>query len=199
MKIGILAYQGSFEEHFHHLRLAMSSSETQGEVLPVRKLNDIKVIDGIIIPGGESTTLGVLMRRMGILDELREVIRSGLPVFGTCAGAIMLAKESADAKVKMEQPLLGVMDMAVVRNYYGRQRESFQETIDATSIGAGKVLVPFIRAPVISKVWGPTEILVQLEGRPVMVREGNALATIFHPELSSTPSFHGYFLRLVKR
>ncbi|BBD74005.1 pyridoxal 5'-phosphate synthase glutaminase subunit PdxT [Sulfodiicoccus acidiphilus] len=199
MRIGILAYQGSFEEHAHHLRKALSTSGLEGEVIPVKKRMDLTSVEGIVLPGGESTTLGVVAERMGILEDLRTAIHDGLPVLGTCAGAIMLAKETSDSKVKIKQPTLGVMDFAVVRNYYGRQRESFQETLDMSRIGAEKVLVPFIRAPAIVKVWGNTEILAELEGRPVMVQEGPTLATTFHPELSSSYAVHQYFLKIVKR
>lgn len=200
MKIGILAYQGSFEEHALQTKRALSNLKLNGEIIAVKKPNDLEAIDGIIIPGGESTTIGIIAQRLGILDSLKEKILEGLPVLGTCAGAIMLAKDVSDAKVgKKSQPLIGVMDMEVIRNYYGRQRESFEAPIDFSKIGGKTTKVVFIRAPAIIKIWGATKSLAELNNIHVMVQEGNMLATTFHPELSSTTVVHEYFISLVKK
>ncbi|BBG23994.1 pyridoxal 5'-phosphate synthase glutaminase subunit PdxT [Sulfuracidifex tepidarius] len=195
MRIGIIAYQGSFEEHALQTKRAMGT----GDIVPVKTSKDMRQLDGIIIPGGESTTIGMLASKLGIIDELREQISSGLPVLGTCAGAIFLAKEASDSKVKKQQDLLKVMDITVVRNYYGRQRESFEAEVDLSEIGEEKARVVFIRSPAITKVWGNSKSLSKLNGVTIMAQEGGILATTFHPELSNTLAVHKYFLSLVKK
>ncbi|AAK40887.1 pyridoxal 5'-phosphate synthase glutaminase subunit PdxT [Saccharolobus solfataricus] len=199
MKIGIIAYQGSFEEHFLQLKRAFDKLSLNGEIISIKIPKDLKGVDGVIIPGGESTTIGLVAKRLGLLDELKEKITSGLPVLGTCAGAIMLAKEVSDAKVgKTSQPLIGTMNISVIRNYYGRQKESFEAIVDLSKIGKDKAHVVFIRAPAIAKVWGKAQSLAELNGVTVFAEENNMLATTFHPELSDTTSIHEYFLHLVK-
>ncbi|MEM4138545.1 MAG: pyridoxal 5'-phosphate synthase glutaminase subunit PdxT [Sulfolobaceae archaeon] len=195
-----MAYQGSFEEHGLAVIRASKNLGLSIQVVPIKKPSDLKEVDGIIIPGGESTTIGILASRLGVLELLRELIISGLPVMGTCAGAIMLAKEVSDAKVgKKSQPLLGVMDMEVIRNFYGRQRESFEAFIDLSEIGLGRVRAPFIRAPAIIRVWNDAKALAKLNDVIVMARQKNMLATTFHPELSSSTSIHEYFLSMIKK
>lgn len=199
MKIGILAYQGSFEEHALQAKRALDKLKIDGEIIAVKRVNDLDV-DGIIIPGGESTTIGIVAQRMGLLEPLKEKIMEGLPVLGTCAGAIMLAKDVSDAKVgKKSQPLIGVMDISVIRNYYGRQRESFEANVDLRSIGGGIEKVVFIRAPAIVKVFGNAKSLSQFKDVHVMVQENNLLATTFHPELSGTTIVHEYFISMIKK
>jgi 5'-phosphate synthase pdxT subunit len=201
MKIGIIAYQGSFEEHALAVNRASKSISKEVNILGIKKVSDLKEVDGIIIPGGESTTIGILASKLGILEPLRDYIKSGLPVLGTCAGAIMLAKEVSDAKVgKKSQPLIGAMDMEVIRNFYGRQRESFEADINLSSIREGvKIRAPFIRAPAIVKVWGDTKSLAKLGDVIVMAQEKNMLATTFHPELSNSTIIHEYFLLMIKK
>ncbi|MDT7900355.1 MAG: pyridoxal 5'-phosphate synthase glutaminase subunit PdxT [Acidianus sp.] len=199
MKIGVLAYQGSFEEHALQAKRALDKLKIDGEIIAVKRVNDLDV-DGIIIPGGESTTIGIVAQRMGLLESLKEKIMEGLPVLGTCAGAIMLAKDVSDAKVgKKSQPLIGVMDISVIRNYYGRQRESFEANVDLRSIGGGIEKVVFIRAPAIVKVFGNAKSLSQFKDVHVMVQENNLLATTFHPELSGTTIVHEYFISMIKK
>ncbi|MQL55160.1 pyridoxal 5'-phosphate synthase glutaminase subunit PdxT [Acidianus ambivalens] len=199
MKIGVLAYQGSFEEHALQTKRALDKLKIDGEVIAVKRVSDLDV-DGIIIPGGESTTIGIVAQRMGLLEPLKEKIMEGLPVLGTCAGAIMLAKDVSDAKVgKKSQPLIGVMDISVIRNYYGRQRESFEANVDLRSIGGGIEKVVFIRAPAIVKVFGNAKSLSQFKDVHVMVQENNLLATTFHPELSGTTIVHEYFISMIKK
>jgi 5'-phosphate synthase pdxT subunit len=199
MKIGVLAYQGSFEEHALQTKRALDKLKIDGEIIAVKRVNDLDV-DGIIIPGGESTTIGIVAQRMGLLEPLKEKIMEGLPVLGTCAGAIMLAKDVSDAKVgKKSQPLIGVMDISVIRNYYGRQRESFEANVDLRSIGGGIEKVVFIRAPAIVKVFGNAKSLSQFKDVHVMVQENNLLATTFHPELSGTTIVHEYFISMIKK
>ena len=200
MKIGILAYQGSFEEHALQLKRAMTKLNVSGDILPVKKAGDLKQVDGLIIPGGESTTIGIIAQKLGVLDDLKSKITEGTPVLGTCAGAIILAKDVTDAKVsKKSQPLIGEMNIQVIRNYYGRQRESFEATLDFSVIGGGKGRVVFIRAPAIVKTWGEAKSLITLQGVTVMAEERNMIATTFHPELSNTIIVHEYFLNHVKR
>lgn len=200
MKIGIISYQGSFEEHALQTKRALDNLKIQGEIHSVKKPKDLQDIDGVIIPGGESTTIGVVAQKLGLLDDLKDKISSGLPVLGTCAGAIMLAKDVSDAKLgKKSQPLIGVMDISVIRNYYGRQRESFEADIDLSEINGGKAKVVFIRAPAIVKVWGETKPLVKLNDIVTMATEKNVIVTTFHPELSSTTKVHEYFLEMVKK
>jgi 5'-phosphate synthase pdxT subunit len=200
MKIGILAYQGSFEEHALQTKRALEKLKWDGEVVAVKKPKDLQNLDGIIIPGGESTTIGIVAQRLGVLEELRNKIKEGLPVLGTCAGAIMLAKDVSDAKVgKKSQPLIGEMDIQVIRNYYGRQRESFEVELDFSIIGGNKGRVVFIRAPAIVKTWNDAKGLISLQGVIVMAEQRNMVATTFHPELSNTTTVHEYLLKKVKR
>jgi len=200
MKIGVLAYQGSFEEHALQTKRALDNLKIQGEVTAVKKTKDLQNIDAVIIPGGESTTIGVIAQKLGVLDELKDKINSGLPVLGTCAGAIMLAKDVSDAKVgKKSQPLIGTMDISVIRNYYGRQRESFEAFVDLSEIGASKAKVVFIRAPAIVKTWGDTKPLSKLNDAVTMAVEKNMIVTTFHPELSSTTAVHEFLIKMVKK
>ncbi|QKQ99518.1 pyridoxal 5'-phosphate synthase glutaminase subunit PdxT [Metallosphaera tengchongensis] len=198
MRIGVVAYQGSFEEHALAVKRVFEKIG-KGEVIPVKRPKDLDV-DALIIPGGESTTIGQVAQRMGLLEPLREKVIQGIPVLGTCAGAIMLSKDVIDAKVgKKSQPLIGVMDSAVVRNYYGRQRESFEATLDLSEIEGGKERFVFIRAPAITKVWGKAKPLASLNEVIVMAEENQILATTFHPELSGSTTIHEYFVRMVKK
>ncbi|WP_338600607.1 pyridoxal 5'-phosphate synthase glutaminase subunit PdxT [Sulfolobus tengchongensis] len=199
MRIGIIGYQGSFEEHYLQLKRAFDKLSLNGEIVQIKIPKDLKEIDGVIIPGGESTTIGLVAKRLGVLDDLKDKISSGLPVLGTCAGAIMLAKEVSDAKVgKTSQPLIGTMDINIIRNYYGRQRESFEANVDLSKIGMGRARFVFIRAPAITKTFGRAKSLAELNGITVLAQEDGMLATTFHPELSDTTVIHEYFLHIVK-
>jgi len=194
MKIGVLALQGDFAEHI--VMLSKLGAETAEIRLPA-ELDDL---DGLIIPGGESTTMGKLMVDYDLLEPLREF---GLahPVWGTCAGAILLSKD-----VRRDQPLLGLMDITVERNAFGRQVDSFVAALDISTLkqasGSGTdepFQAVFIRAPIIESVNGDTEILVSLpDGKIVAAQQGHLLATSFHPELTGDTRFHEYFLSLVK-
>ena len=153
-------------------------------------------VQGVIIPGGESTTIGRVAERTGLLKALKEKIEHGLPVLGTCAGAVLLAKEVYDAKVgKVEQPLIGVMDVKIVRNYYGRQRESFEVDLEIPVIGERPFRGIFIRAPAIGAVGSGVKVLATFEGLPVFVQEDNMMATTFHPELSGDTRIHELFVK----
>ncbi len=186
MRIGVLALQGAFIEHEKMLR------ELGADCFEIRQLRDISgQIDGIVIPGGESTVQGKLLRELGIMEPLRKMIRNGLPVFGTCAGLILLAK-SIDGG---EPPHLAVMDITAKRNAYGRQLGSF--STEGEFQGIGRIPMTFIRAPYISSADG-AEILAAVDGKAVAARQGNILVTAFHPELTSDARVHGYFLDMVR-
>lgn len=186
MRIGVLALQGAFIEHEKILR------DLGADCFEIRQLRDISgQIDGIVIPGGESTVQGKLLRELGIMEPLRKMIRNGLPVFGTCAGLILLAK-SIDGG---EPPHLAVMDITAKHNAYGRQLGSF--STEGEFQGIGRIPMTFIRAPYISSADG-AEILAAVDGKSVAARQGNILVTAFHPELTSDARVHGYFLDMVR-
>lgn len=186
MRIGVLALQGAFIEHERMLR------ELGADCFEIRQLRDISgQIDGIVIPGGESTVQGKLLRELGIMEPLRKMILNGLPVFGTCAGLILLAK-SIDGG---EPPHLAVMDITAKRNAYGRQLGSF--STEGEFQGIGRIPMTFIRAPYISSADG-AEILAAVDGMAVAARQGNMIVTAFHPELTSDARVHGYFLDMVR-
>ena len=190
MKIGILALQGAFAEHERVLeRLGVENVE-------LRNLEDFqkyqKELSGLILPGGESTTMGKLLRDQDMLLPIREAILSGLPVFGTCAGLILLAKEIAS----QEESHLGTMAMVVERNAYGRQLGSFYT--EAECKGVGKIPMTFIRGPIISSVGEGVEILARVEDQIVAAQEKNMLVTSFHPELTDDVRLHQYFINMCK-
>jgi len=199
MKIGILCFQGGIAEHFYMLKRILNEKGISGEITIVRRPYDLASLDGIILPGGESTTIGILLRRMGLLNRLRGAIEEGLPVMGVCAGTVMLAKKVTDRIVgEVSQPLLGVMNIEVVRNYYGRQRESFEVDLQVPLIGDKPFRGVFIRAPAIVKVHAPAEPLAKLGDVFVMARQENMLAVTFHPELTGDTRIHKLFIDLVK-
>jgi len=187
MRIGVLALQGAFAEHGKKL------GGLGVEHFEIRKPRDIqKSFDGLIIPGGESTVMGKLLRELSLFGPIDELIKSGLPVYGTCAGLILLAKEiSNDDRVYFES-----MSMRVCRNAYGKQLGSFETFSDFA--GSGNIPMVFIRAPYIEKVWNGAEALAEVGGKIVAAREGNRLATAFHPELTGDDTVHRYFLDMVK-
>lgn len=188
MNIAVLALQGAFIEHEQMLsRLGVSSFE-------IRQKKDLEApFDGLIIPGGESTVQGKLMRELGLFEPLRERIEAGLPVFGTCAGLLLLAK-----KIENDERLhFATMDICAVRNAYGRQLGSFYTESDFS--GIGKIPMTFIRAPYISEVSGDTQILASVDGKIVAARQKDQLVTAFHPELNDDTSVHRYFLDMIKQ
>ncbi len=187
MKIGIFALQGAFIEHERAL------SKLGAEVKEIRLLSDFSEdLDGVILPGGESTVQGKLLREGGLLKPLKERIAAGLPVFGTCAGLILLAKKLSND----ENVYLGTLDVTVKRNAYGRQLGSFCEELSFH--GVGNVPAVFIRAPYVEAAGNGVEILAQTGGKVVAVRQKNMLATAFHPELTDDMRIHSYFLSMVR-
>lgn len=190
MKVGVLALQGDVREHLQALREAGAQS------VPVKFPYELAALDGLIIPGGESTTIGKLMQESGLDTEICKLSREGLPLYGTCAGAIMLARGTLDGS--QDQPLLGLMEIQVKRNAYGRQNESFETDVEIPSLKIDKFRGVFIRAPWIEKAEKGVEVLASLQGKGIMARQGNLLATTFHPELSGDRRIHEYFLRLIE-
>ena len=182
MRIAVLALQGAFIEHERML------ASLGADVFELRQEKDLhRPFDGLVLPGGESTVQGKLLRDLGLFEPLRKRIAAGLPVFGTCAGLILLAKQ-VDGGV----PCFATMDIAVKRNAYGRQLGSF--AAETEFAGVGRVPAIFIRAPYIGEVFGQSQALASVDNRIVAAQQGNMLVTAFHPELSGDPSVHRYFL-----
>ena len=182
--VGVLALQGAFREHVAAVtRLGATARE-------VRQLKDIDGIDALIIPGGESTTMGKLLNEWNMLEPLRQRILDGMPVYGSCAGLILLCREIEDS----DQPRLGVLDATVRRNAFGRQVDSFETDLNIPEIGADPIPAVFIRAPVITGVGAGVTVLAEVKGQAVAVRQNNILATSFHPELTPDTRMHSYFL-----
>jgi 5'-phosphate synthase pdxT subunit len=196
MKPGVIAVQGAVPEHLKTLQATMSHLGIKGQVVPVRRDKDLEVVDCLVIPGGESTTISRLLRRFGLFDRIAQFGNEGLPIMGTCAGSILLAKEGDDEVSKTGTELLGLMDMAVERNAFGRQRESFEVPLKVKGLDSPFPAV-FIRAPAICRVWGKCEVLAEHKNKIVMARQGNLLALAFHPELSNDTRIHEMLLRLV--
>ncbi|MFZ5639464.1 MAG: pyridoxal 5'-phosphate synthase glutaminase subunit PdxT [Bacillota bacterium] len=186
MKIGVLALQGAFREHEQMLR------KLDSETVQVRREHDLEGIDGLIIPGGESTTIGKLLIEWQLFDKIKEMGASGLPVFGTCAGMILLAKDI----VNSDQPRLGLMDMLAHRNAFGRQVDSFEADLQIPVLGEEPYRGVFIRAPFIKEVRDGVEVLCTYNDKIVLARQGNFLAAAFHPELTDDDRVHRLFLEM---
>lgn len=189
--IGVLALQGDVREHLK----ALADAGAQGR--PVRRAEELDDIDGLVIPGGESTTMSKLAVVFGMLEPLRAFVRAGKPVYGTCAGMIMVADKLLDARE--DQETFGGIDMIVRRNAFGRQNESFEAAVDVAGIAGGPVEGVFIRAPWVESVGGAAEVLATYDGHTVAVRQGNVLATSFHPELTGDHRVHALFVDMVRR
>ena len=203
MRIGVLGYQGGVYEHVYMLRRALEELGYTGEVVVVKKPGQLEGLDGIVIPGGESTTMGVLARRTGVLEKLRDSIRGGLPAMGTCAGAIMLAERVRDRVVgETGQPVIGAMRIEVVRNYFGRQRDSFEADLEVEGLDSPFRGV-FIRSPAILSAEPPARITAWLDTGQAKVGvaavQGPHIATAFHPELTGDTRIHRMWLRVIKK
>lgn len=188
MKIGVLALQGSVQEH-------MRSLERLGvEALPVRRAEQVGEIDGLILPGGESTTLGKLMKKYGVDAAIKERASRGMPIYGTCAGMILMAKEISGG----EPAHLDLMDLTVTRNASGRQVDSFEADLDIPGLGEQPFCAVFIRAPYIERTGDRVEVLARVGNKAVFARQGNLLASSFHPELTDDDRVHRLFVGMVK-
>jgi 5'-phosphate synthase pdxT subunit len=190
-KVGVLALQGDFREHLAVLR------GLGADAVPVRRATELPEVDGLVIPGGESSVMDKLARTFGLRDPLREAIAGGLPVYGTCAGLIMLATNILDGIQGQES--LGGLDIDVRRNAFGSQTDSFEVDLEVPAIGDPPLHAVFIRAPVVERVGAAATALASLEdGRVVAVEQGNLLGTSFHPEMTRDHRFHEYFLERVR-
>lgn len=185
MKIGVLGLQGDVAEH-------VAALETAGATpVVVRRVDELGSVDGLVIPGGESTTIGKLLARFGLLEPLRRRVQGGMPVLGTCAGLILMASDVIGAEDAPHR--LGVLDVSVRRNAYGRQVDSFEAAIDVAGIDR-PVQVAFIRAPAIERIGDGVEVLAEWEDRPVLVRQKHMLASSFHPEITGETAIHRAFV-----
>ena len=187
MKIGVLALQGAVAEHMRSIQSA------GGEPAAVKRMEQLDGLDGLIIPGGESTTIGKLMHKYGFMDAIRSFSEQGKPIFGTCAGLIVLAERIEG----QEEAHLQLMDMTVARNAFGRQRESFETDLPIKGIEE-PVRAVFIRAPLIKEVGQDVEVLSMYNGEIVTARQGHLLAASYHPELTDDYRLHAYFLDMAK-
>ncbi|AIQ38698.1 pyridoxal 5'-phosphate synthase glutaminase subunit PdxT [Paenibacillus sp. FSL R7-0312] len=187
MRIGVLALQGAVTEHI------VSIEKTGAQGLPIKRVEQLEEVEGLIIPGGESTTIGKLMRKYGFIEAIREFAGQGKPIFGTCAGMIVLAKHIAGG----EPGHLELMDITVSRNAFGRQRESFECDLEVKGI-AEPVRAVFIRAPLINEVGPDVDVLTIYKDEIVTARQGNLLVSSFHPELTDDYRLHQYFADMVE-
>ncbi|WP_297216307.1 pyridoxal 5'-phosphate synthase glutaminase subunit PdxT [Thermoplasma sp.] len=188
MNIGVIGFQGDVQEHLNMLK-KISRKNREVKTVDVRRIADLQKVDALIIPGGESTTIYKLITEYGLYDAIKQRASDGMPVMATCAGLIIISKETNDERVKG----MGLIDVTVKRNAYGRQVMSFETDVDIK--GIGRFPAVFIRAPVIEDP-GRSEVMAALDGTPVMVRQGNILAMTFHPELTGDARIHEYFISM---
>ncbi|MEU0988670.1 pyridoxal 5'-phosphate synthase glutaminase subunit PdxT [Streptomyces sp. NPDC005953] len=188
--IGVLALQGDVREHLAALVAAGAVAR------PVRRPEELAEVAGLVIPGGESTTISKLAHLFGMMEPLRERVRSGMPVYGTCAGLILLADKILDPRSGQET--IGGIEMIVRRNAFGRQNESFEAAVEVAGVEGGPVEGVFIRAPWVESVGAAVEVLAEYDGHIVAVRQGRVLATSFHPELTGDHRMHGLFADMVR-
>jgi 5'-phosphate synthase pdxT subunit len=191
LQIGVLALQGDVAEHIRAIRQCGANS------FEVKVIEDLNRCDGLIIPGGESTTIAKLARNFGLFEPLQEKIKSGFPIFGSCAGMILLADRVLDSMVGQET--FGGIDVAVRRNAFGRQVDSFESEVTFKSMEPFEIRAVFIRAPWVEETGAGVEILASVDSHPVAIRSGNLLATSFHPELTQDIRVHRYFLDEIVR
>lgn len=187
LQIGVIALQGAVREHILMLE------RCGARAVPVKKRSELSGLTGLVLPGGESTTIGRLMTEYGLLEEVRDLALAGMPVFGTCAGMILLARRI----IGSNQPGLRLMDISVRRNAFGRQRESFETDLVVPALGRTPFRAVFIRAPYIEQVGDGVEVMAAIGDRVVLARQGNWLAAAFHPELTEDNRVHQYFIDMV--
>jgi 5'-phosphate synthase pdxT subunit len=185
-RIGVLALQGDVQEHLQALERWGAAA------LRVRDERDLEGVDGLILPGGESSTIGMLLERYGLMEPVRERIRQGMPAYGTCAGLILMARDIEGSPL----PRIGCLDVTVRRNAFGRQVDSFETDLDVPALGEPPFRGVFIRAPIILSVGKEVEVLSAIPQGPVLVRQGPLLGSAFHPELTEDLRLHDYFVRM---
>ena len=197
LTFGVLSIQGDVLENILSVEAAIDALGIDGTVTAVRTPDEISKVDGLVIPGGESTTIGQLSKFNGSLKILKEKIEQGMPVLGICAGMVLLSNNANDKVVgKIDQPLLNILDIKLERNSFGRQRESFESDISLNSIGIPKFNGVFIRAPSISDVGSDVEVLSKFNEKIIAVKKNNVIGVAFHPELTTDISLHKYFVNL---
>ena len=197
--VGILALQGDVTENFMATMAALHDAGMDATVSQVKTPDQISKLDGLIIPGGESTMMGQLSMVNGAMNALKELIDGGTPVFGICAGMILLSKNSKDRVMgSTEQPLLDMLDVEIERNSFGRQKDSFQAEISLDPIGISSFQGVFIRAPAILTTGSDVTVLSKFNEKIIAVKQGNILATSFHPELTQDISLHKHFVEMIK-
>ncbi|OGS50482.1 MAG: glutamine amidotransferase subunit PdxT [Euryarchaeota archaeon RBG_16_68_12] len=196
MRIGVIGVQGDVSEHVEAARRAIAEGGYSGEALAVRRREDLAKVDALTIPGGESTAISRLLVESGLFDDIVRRAGEGMPILGTCAGCILLAKEGDGQVRRTETRLLGLMDMAVDRNAFGRQRESFEADVDVSVLDRPFRGV-FIRAPEITRTWGSCTPIGKIGGKIVLARQGALVGSAFHPELSGDLRIHKWFLSFV--
>ena len=197
--VGILALQGDVTENFMATMAALHDAGIDATVSQVKTPDQISILDGLIIPGGESTMMGQLSMVNGAMNALKELIDGGTPVFGICAGMILLSKNSKDRVMgSTEQPLLDMLDVEIERNSFGRQKDSFQAEISLDPIGISSFQGVFIRAPAILTSGSDVTVLSKFNEKIIAVKQGNILATSFHPELTQDISLHKHFVEMIK-
>ena len=200
INIGVLAVQGDVAENVIATKMAIEELGMEGIVTEVKTPEQISDLDGLIIPGGESTVIGTLSLVNGSLKKIKEKIASGMPVFGICAGMIMLSKKAKDRVVgEMDQPLLDFLDVKIERNAFGRQKDSFESEISLDKIGIPKFQGVFIRAPSIIETGKDVEVLSKFNEKIIAVKQGKIIGTSFHPELTGDISLHKYFVSLIRK
>ena len=199
LNIGVLAIQGDVQENLLSTKKALEELNLDGNVIDVKTAEDIENLDGLIIPGGESTTIGQLSMVNSSLKVMKEKIEKGMPVLGICAGMILLSKTADDRVVgKTNQPLLDLLDVKLERNSFGRQRESFEADVSMDSINIPKFRGVFIRAPSVSDAGSDVQVLSKFNEKIVAVKKGNIIGTSFHPELTRDVSLHKFFVNLIQ-
>ena len=193
-KIAVIAMQGDYEKHVTVLR------RLGADAFPARLPQEVAEADGIILPGGESTTIGKMLTRYGVDQAIIQAAQQGKPVYGTCAGLILLAREVAEGTGERGgQPTLGLLDVTVARNAFGRQVDSFEAALDVPELGAEPLRAVFIRAPSVVRTGPSVEALAMYEGKTVLVQQGNILGSTFHPELTDDDRVHRYFMSLMTK
>ncbi len=196
MKVGVVGVQGDVSEHVDAARRAIREGGFSGDAIAVRRREDLGGVNALTIPGGESTTISKLLVKFGLFDDIVARAREGMPVLGTCAGCILLAKEGDGQVARTDTRLLGLMDMAVDRNAFGRQRESFEADVEVSVLDT-PFRGLFIRAPEITRTWGSCAPIGKVGGKVVLARQGALVGSAFHPELSGDLRIHTWFLGLV--
>ncbi len=199
LKLGVLAIQGDVAENISSLEDSVTELGVDASVIPVKTSEQIRGIDGLVIPGGESTTIGRLSLASGSLEQIKQKAESGMPVLGICAGMVLLANRATDRIVgKTEQPLFDLLNIELERNSFGRQKQSFEATISMDSIGIPRFVGVFIRAPAIISADAGMETIAKLNEKTVAIKKGNMIGTSFHPELTADLAVHKFFVNLVK-